>query len=359
MAAGLATLAWAAAARGQDRDRGANGDIVVTALRLPGPVVDRDLLPTSSQTIDAATLDRNGAPDLLRAASSDLAGVSFAEAQDNPYQPDFYYRGYEASALGGDAQGLAVYVDGARFNQPFGDTVDWDMIPDIAVRRLTLESANPAFGLNALGGAIAVDLKSGRDTTGIGGVFSMGRFGKREAMGEAGARSGPWSFYLAGSVAHDDGWRDFSPSTVHQLYADIGLDSGWGSVDLKLIGADTDLTGNGASPVELLAARRASVFTWPDNSRNRYGRAQLAAAITLGSGITLRPQVYLSGYRQQTTNGDLSDAEPCDGDEAYLCLEGDDGAWTNVMTGEAVPGGETRLATLLARFPVALLVKSS
>ena len=204
-------LALAAAFPAQARNE---PDIVITAARLPGPAVDPDKLPVSAQTINDTNLRRDGAPDLLRTALSDLAGVSFTEAQDNPYQPDLFYRGYEASPLGGDAQGLAVYIDGARFNQPFGDTVNWDLIPDIAVRQLTLESANPAFGLNALGGALAVDLKSGRDLSGVSGSVSAGRFGKRSAAAEVGGKTGNWSFYLAGQVQHDDGWRDFSPSST-------------------------------------------------------------------------------------------------------------------------------------------------
>ena len=45
---------------------------------------------------------RDGASDLPRGAFSDLAGVSFNEAQDNPYQPNLFYPGYEASLLGGE-----------------------------------------------------------------------------------------------------------------------------------------------------------------------------------------------------------------------------------------------------------------
>ncbi|MDY7524612.1 TonB-dependent receptor [Sphingomonas sp. 10B4] len=296
-------------------------DIVVVGSTLPGPVVDRARLPGASQTIGTAALARDGSPDMLRSALRDLAGVSFTEAQDNAYQPDLFYRGYEASPLGGDAQGLAVYVDGARFNQPFGDTINWDLLPDIAIRRVTLESANPAFGLNALGGALAVDLKSGRDLHGVTATASGGAFSKRQITAEAGAHAGPWSFYLAGQSAHDDGWRDFSLSTLHQLYGDVGLDGGWGSLDLKVIGAETALTGNGATPVELLAVRRQAVFTWPDSSDNRYGRGQLSAVIDLGNGFHVRPQAYLTGYRQRTANGDLSDAGECDVDATLLCLD--------------------------------------
>ncbi|HEX4695423.1 TonB-dependent receptor [Sphingomonas sp.] len=309
----------ARSASAQDR-----GDIVITAARLPGGA-DAARLAVATQTLTAEDLRRRGEADLLDHLDGDLAGVSFDQAQDNSFQPDLFYRGYEASPLGGDAQGLAVYLDGARFNQPFGDTVDWDLIPDIAIRRVTLESANPAFGLNALGGAVAIDLKSGRDLAGVTATASLGSFGRRSAAAEAGTKTGAWSFYLAGQIRHDDGWRDFSPSTLHQAYADIGLDRAWGSVDLKLVGAATDLTGNGTAPVELLAARRESVFTYPDASRNRYARAQLAAKIALGR-LTLQPSVYFAGYRQQTANGDLSDAGPCDDDRLTLCLDGDDGA---------------------------------
>jgi iron complex outermembrane receptor protein len=64
--------------------------------------------------------------------------------------------GFLASPLQGNPQGLAVYLNGARFNQPFGDTVNWDLIPDLAIDRMDLVGSNPVFGLNALGGALSV-----------------------------------------------------------------------------------------------------------------------------------------------------------------------------------------------------------
>ena len=307
-------IAWSAASASDF------AEIVVTAQR-PGASL-RDHVPAGSESLQAAEL-RNGATDVLRALDMQAPGVTLDEAQANPYQPNLLYRGYEASPLGGNAQGIAVYVDGGRFNQPFGDTSNWDLLPDIAIRRVTLEGSNPVFGLNALGGALAIDLKSGRDTSGVGGEVAVGRFGKRQFAAEAGGRAGAWSYYVAASVQHDGGWRDHSPSTVHQLYAQVGLEGNWGNVDLRLLGADTDLTGNGTAPVELLAARRSAVFTFPDRTRNRYGRALLSADLDLGGDTHLHPIVYVQRFRQRTANGDLSDAEPCDGEDMLLCLAGD------------------------------------
>lgn len=310
--------------------------IVVTAPALPAGIAPGDV-PAASTSLDADALREGGTTNLLRTIGTDLPGVALDEGQGNPYQPSLLYRGYEASPLGGDAQGLAVYVDGARFNQPFGDTSNWDLLPDIAIRRVTLEGSNPVFGLNALGGALAIDLKTGRDAQGIGGEAAIGRFGKRQIAGEAGFDDGPFSGYLAGSVQHDDGWRDFSPSTVHQIYGQIGVAGDWGHLDLRLLGADTHLTGNGTAPVELLAVRRKSVFTWPDSTANRYGRALLSGEVRLGGSLHLRPSAYVERFHQRTANGDLSDAEPCDGNDSLLCLEGEDDAPITSSSDQAFP----------------------
>ncbi|MEF8764526.1 TonB-dependent receptor, partial [Stenotrophomonas sp. A3_2] len=95
------------------------------------------------------------------------------------FQPDIVFRGYTASPAAGGAQGLAVYVNGARFNDPFGDTVNWDLVPAAAIDTVTLEASNPVFGLNALGGAVSVRLKDGfsapgASLTAIGGSFDRG-----------------------------------------------------------------------------------------------------------------------------------------------------------------------------------------
>ena len=82
--------------------------VVVTASALPGGAVDPNRIPTATQSLTAADLTRSGTASLLRALDESGSGVSLSNAQDTAFQPNLYYRGFQASPLAGDAQGLAV-----------------------------------------------------------------------------------------------------------------------------------------------------------------------------------------------------------------------------------------------------------
>ncbi len=295
--------------------------IIVTA---PGTTADAD----DAVAIDSAAITRAGHPDLLAALTREVAGVTLQDAQNNPWQPNLVYRGFSASPLQGLAQGLAVYLDGARFNQPFGDTVQIELIPEAAIRRVTLLDANPVYGLNALGGAMVIETATGRDTPGLTLTGTGGRFGYAEGSAAAGLSSGPWSAFLAAQERHDGGWRDFSPSTLYNGYADFGYDGAGGGLHVKLIGADSDLTGNGVVPVELYAARRDAVFTHPDNTRSSYWRISVHPWLRLGTHTRIEASAYEQFLLRRNLNGDAADIEECEeaDEEGLLCLEtvGDD-----------------------------------
>lgn len=87
--------------------------------------------------LDSADLTREGTPNLVNSLNQQVGGVTLSSASGNPFQPTLLYQGFAASGLQGTPQGLAVYVNGVRFNQPFGDMVDWDLIPDIAIDKST------------------------------------------------------------------------------------------------------------------------------------------------------------------------------------------------------------------------------
>src|SRR6516165_6613592 len=134
---------------------------VVGATPLLGSGVDRDKVPAQTHVLTDQDISCNGYPQALRALNEDVPGVTLDAAAGNPFQPNLVYHGFLASPLQGNPQGLAVYLNGARFNQPFGDTVNWDLIPDLAIDRMDLVGSNPVFGLNALGGALSVRMKNG------------------------------------------------------------------------------------------------------------------------------------------------------------------------------------------------------
>src|SRR5262249_10950235 len=123
-------------------------------------------------------------------------------------------RGFAASPLQGTPQGLAVYMQGIRVNEAFGDTVNWDLIPKVAIGRSDIWTNNPAFGLNALGGAISFQMKDGFTYNGTEFDASGGSYGRVGGSLQYGVRNGEWGLYLAAEGLKDDGWRLQSPSRL-------------------------------------------------------------------------------------------------------------------------------------------------
>ena len=86
-----------------------------------------DWLPAPIQSATGEEIARSQALDLSNFLTRRVNGVFANEVQNNPFQPDINYRGYTASPLLGTPQGISVYMDGVRLNQPFGDVVSWDL----------------------------------------------------------------------------------------------------------------------------------------------------------------------------------------------------------------------------------------
>jgi iron complex outermembrane recepter protein len=256
---------------------------VIGASPLIGSGIDRNSVPAATHVLDYRDIERRGVPDLLWSLDS---------ASGNPFQPTFNYRGFAASPLQGRPQGLAVYVNGMRFNQSFGDTVDWDLIPNNAIDRLNVEGSNPVFGLNALGGSINVQMKNGFTWQGGELNLSGGSFGQRQGEFQWGYQSGSFAGYLAGTVLHQDGWRDLQSSDLQNAYGDLGWRGSHAELHLNFTVAHSDLNGPGTSPVQLLAVDRAARFTAPNFISNNYAAVSLYGTADLSDQVSLQGLVY-------------------------------------------------------------------
>lgn len=302
------------------RAQAAEGDtptdpaIIVLA---PGAGVDSD----DALGLSRADIARGGRPDLIGALARQLPGVTLQDAQGNPWQPVLVYRGQTASGAQGQSQGLAAYLDGARFNLPFGDTVSLDLVPDAALRSVQLLDSSPVYGLNALGGALVLETATGRSDPGLSGAASAGAYGAADLSMAGGGMAGRWSGFAALQLRGERGWRDFSTSRLASGYADVGLDGSQAGIHAKAVLASTGLTGNGVSPVELLAVRRASVFTFPDRTENRFLRFSLHPWADLAPRTRLQASIYGQWQRSRALNGDAADIEPCEDAPGLLCLE--------------------------------------
>ena len=177
-------------------------------------MVDQDKIPANVQTLSAADFGYTTTPDLLQAMERALPGVSLSDQTGNQFQLDLNYRGFIASPVIGTPQGLAVYQNGVRINEVFGDIVNWDFIPENAISRMTLVPSNPVYGLNAIGGALSFEMKNGFTYHGVEGEVSGGSYGRIGTSMQAGGQVGNLSGYIAADAIDDAGWRDNSPSSA-------------------------------------------------------------------------------------------------------------------------------------------------
>ncbi|CAN5201112.1 TonB-dependent receptor [soil metagenome] len=297
----------------------------VTVVSTPlGASQDRLQTPSLAQSVTGTQFQRSGTLSTLDGLEQRLPGVFLSDVNGNAADRTLDFHGFSASSTPGAAQGLAVYLGAVRLNEAFGDTVNWDLIPQVAIDRADVLTGDPAFGLNALGGAAALAMKSGETFSGVEATVRGGSFGRAEGSAQVGARDGDLSVYLAGDGGREDGWRLRSPSRQARLYGDLG----WrhGALEAHLIGAGsaTFLGVVGPTPVDLLSADRRAVFTSPQATRNDDALVASTLKWSAGSGWTLKGDAHVRTFNQAHTDGNDADLEGCGGAlRGTLCLEDD------------------------------------
>lgn len=296
---------------------------IVGTTPMLGSGIDRDKVPAEVNVLTGADVSRDGTPNLLRSLDENVAGVTLNDAAGNQFQPNLLYHGFSASPLQGNPQGLAVYVNGTRFNASFGDTVNWDLLPSIAIDRLDLVGSNPAFGLNALGGSLSVRMKDGFSYQGVESALWGGSFGTVAGEFQYGARDQNVASYIAGTVTHSDGWRQFQSADLYNIYGDVGWRGDRGEVHLDVLGADTNLNGPGTAPIELIDVDRRAQFTAPNLVANKYALISLNGSYEISDSTSLQGNTYYSYLQQRVTNGNVSDVQPCNDAPSFLCASGD------------------------------------
>ena len=297
---------------------------VIGVTPLHGVGLPKNKVPANIQTATHTEIDVAQSLNLTEFINLNLGSVHVNEAQNNPFQPDIRFRGFTASPLLGLPQGLATYQDGIRVNELFGDTVNWDVIPQSAIASINLmPGSNPLFGLNTLGGALSLRTKTGFTHPGHEIKVYGGSFARRAVEFSSGSHNQRLSYFLSGNLFREDGWRDFSPSDVRQLFGNIGWKQDATDLNLSLTLADNELLGNGALPIQLLETRRNAVFTHPDMTENNMLLANLRSSHALSDNVMLASTVYYRRNNVETFNGDDTDFEPCEDpeNEGFLCIE--------------------------------------
>ncbi len=327
------TATGVVSAKDQPLDLGIIDVVGVTPLQGTGVAASK--IPANIQTVSSEQLDKAQSTTLADYINRYLGSVHINEAQNNPLQPDISYRGFVASPLLGLPQGLSTYVNGVRFNEPFGDTVNWDLIPKGAIDSMALyPGSNPVYGLNSLGGAISIKTKTGFSAPKHEFEAYGGSWDRQSEELSSGWNNGTWGYFIDLHHFKEAGWRDFSPTKADQAFGTLSWRGDKGSLDLTLGGNDNKMRGNGASPIQLLEQNRTAVFTHPDQTVTRMFFSELAGSYDLADDIELSGNAYFRQNRVGTFNGDNSNYDSCEDDPTLLCDQ--DGALVNDINGNQI-----------------------
>ncbi|HVW74876.1 MAG TPA: TonB-dependent receptor [Rhizomicrobium sp.] len=323
----LAAILAAAPAMAQQMAANTAEHVVVYGT-LPDSDIGQDAskVPGELQSFSAAQLGAQHGATVLEALGNQTAGVSLSDSQGNTLFQDLRFHGFEASPLQGVAQGVAVYQNGVRLNEAFGDTVNWDAISQTAIERMDVWSSNPVFGLNALGGAVNLVMKNGFTWQGTELSGQGGTYGHGMGTAQVGFEHGNMSFYAATEGMTDSGWRLHSPSGLARLYTDAGWRLGASEVHFVATAALSDLGVVGPTPIELLRQSSTAVYTRPQTTHNLIGSLALNDKTRLSDSWQVEASAYVRALRQRHVDGNDGNFESCSSKSSYggdLCLQDD------------------------------------
>jgi outer membrane receptor protein involved in Fe transport len=289
---------------------------------IPGSGIDPDKVPAFVNTVDAKQIETTKSANITEALEKFVPSVVVNEVAGNPFQPNVQFRGFVASPVQGTPQGLAVYQNGVRINEAFGDTINWDLIPTAAIQSVAVIANNPAFGLNALGGAINITMKNGFNYHGAEIDTMAGSYGRIQSSAQWGKQIDNWAVYGALEGVHDDGFRNFSPSEVRRFYGDVGYRNDVSEFHLNMGAAQNFFGATATVPAELLDQFWGATYTTPQTTANQVGYLNLLGKVEATPTWTIEGSAHVRIFDQQVVDGNPTGTQPCT-NPALLCF-GDD-----------------------------------
>ena len=306
--------------------------VVYPTTPISGAGINPDKIPASLNLVDASQIKDTGSLNIGDALQKYVPGIVVNEVAGNPFQPNVQFRGFVASPVAGTPQGLAVYQNGVRVNEAFGDTVNWDLIPTAAIRSVTVVTNNPAFGLNALGGAVNVQMKDGFSYHGAEIDTMGGSFGRIQSSAQWGKQVDNFAVYGALEGLHDDGFRNFSASDVRRFYGDVGYKNDSSEFHLNMGAADNHFGATATAPVELLQQYWGATYTSPQITENRVGYVNMTGKVEVTPSWTIDGSAHVRVFDQKMLDANPTGTQPCLADATLLCF-GDGSTPANGLNG--------------------------
>ena len=279
---------------------------VIGTTPLPGlgtPIRD---VPANVQVHTSKDIGKQRQGNLGDYLEQNPTSVTINSSQGTPFQPTVNYRGFSASPLLGTPQGLSVFQDGVRINEPFGDVVNWDLVPQSAISSIQLiPGSTPAFGLNTLGGALAVYTKSGSQYPGGAIEASGGSFGRKTLEFEQGGKAGDWDYFLTGNYFDDKGWADHNSSRVRQFFGKVGYQTEKTDLDISITKVNNVLDATQTLPLSFFDNIRQA-YTFPDQNTNKLDFLTVKGSRFLADDILLGGNLYYRKYQNKNISSNVN-----------------------------------------------------
>ena len=300
-------------ASAQDKTYVAPDVNVISVSPVQGSGINIERVPSNIQSFDVESLTKKKNFSVVETLNREAAGISISNLNSSPMQNDINFRGYVSGPMLGSAQALAIYQNGMRVNESFGEVVQWDLIPDFAINNMQIFSGgDPIFGQNAIGGAISMQMKNGFDNEGIKTTFSGGTYGRTNEVVEYGKAFEDYAVYLGANFNVDKGWRDQSESYLETFYSDFRYRGEDTELFMNIGQAFTDLRGNGAVPLTLIPLEgESAVYTHPDNTHNKNYYANFGGNHFVNDKLSIQGNMYYRHMERRNYNGDEFDGKDC------------------------------------------------
>jgi outer membrane receptor protein involved in Fe transport len=308
-----AALVWLAAGAAQAQERPpvpavepAPGEPMVEELtveapsRLHGAGARHDGLTV--QVLEREELEARGARTVQEALQQ-LPGVNLTDEQGNGFQQDLTMRGFTASPVTGLAQGVSIFLDGVRLNEPAAEEVNFDLVPLTEVERIEIiRGPSSVFGRNTLGGAVNVVTRRGGDRLEVEAQLEGASWRHREAHARVAGPLGPLDGYLAAGAFQGDGWRVEGGGKGARAFGKLGLRREGTDLALSYQAQQDRIQQAGSLPLSTLEQDRRANYTAGDFFLPTLHLVTLNGTQRLGPGLSLAVNGFLRALDAEQYN---------------------------------------------------------
>jgi iron complex outermembrane receptor protein len=261
--------------------------ITVSSARLP-ELLPSSRVPASVQVIKGEQAETPGAATVAESLERQVGGLTLLDEQGNSYQPDLSLRGFQGTSVTGIPQGLSVFLDGIRINEPTAEELNFDLLPNEDLDRIeVIRGPSVVFGRNTLAGVVNLTTRRGKSDGALAAQVAVGSYGQQKYQLQLSGAKAPFDYYFSGVETREDGWRESSQARLSRAFGKLGYLKGGTDVTLSYQYAENRISQAGSLPPDELSEHRNSNFSPGDFFEPFLNFVTLNLRQDLGRGFSL------------------------------------------------------------------------